>query len=121
MSSVNDAFLTTPSVILPFLQQNVPSVAKHKPANILLSLGLIAVQSPDSFSASTESILGRSLAVSAVLCGFMYFALVSAALAAFGLVLYGCSTTHRCRGRCEGQQRGVQGARVKIGELIGNF
>ena len=34
-------------------------------------------------------VLGWSLAVSAVLCGFMYFALVSAALAAFGLVLYG--------------------------------
>ena len=33
--------------------------------------------------------LGWSLAVSAVLCGFMYFALVSAALAAFGLALYG--------------------------------
>jgi len=34
-------------------------------------------------------VLGWSLAVSAVLCGFMYFALVSAALAAFGLVLCG--------------------------------
>jgi hypothetical protein len=34
-------------------------------------------------------VLGWSLAVCAVLCGFMYFALVSAALAAFGLVLYG--------------------------------
>ena len=34
-------------------------------------------------------VLGWSLAVSAVLCGFMYFALVLAALAAFGLVLYG--------------------------------
>ena len=33
----------------------------------------------------------------------------------------GCSTPHRCRGRCEDEQQGVQGARVRIGELIGNF